>query len=192
VPRGGGIIDVTVEAVREKLKPINLPMQGKVTSVEGIALASKLKGVSERMVEGARHVLSAAGYRASFRIVDDDSALQRGAAFAVCAKTDTGCILGSDRSADPSRKSEEIGEYAAKALIEDLRTGACVDRYLADQLILYAALADGVSQYRIPRITEHIESSLWLAETMLGARADLTDNMLTINGVGFMPAWKKR
>jgi RNA 3'-terminal phosphate cyclase (ATP) len=192
VPRGGGIIDVTVEPVREKLKPIDLPEQGRVISVQGIALASKLKGVSERMVEGGRQVLKPAGYKASFSMVDDDSALQRGAAFALYAKTDAGCILGSDRSADPQRKSEDIGEHAARSLVEDLRTGACVDRYLADQLILYAALADGVSRYRIPRLTEHIEANLWLAETILGAKADLTGNLLTINGVGFMPAWKKR
>ena len=46
---------------------------------------------------------------------------------------------GDDRAGEPRRTSEDIG------------------RYLADQLIFYAALADGVSQYRILRLTEHVD-----------------------------------
>jgi len=66
-----------------------------------------------------------------------------------------------------------------------LATGATVDRYLADQLIFYAALADGVSEYRIPRLTEHVETDLWLAETMLGAKAEVNDNLVRIQGIGY-------
>jgi RNA 3'-terminal phosphate cyclase (ATP) len=66
-----------------------------------------------------------------------------------------------------------------------LATGATVDRYLADQLILYAALADGVSEYRIPRLTEHIETNLWLVESILGAKSEVNKNLVKIQGVGY-------
>jgi len=36
------------------------------------------------------------------------------------------------------------------SLLEDLATPATTDRHLADQLILFAALAKGTTQYRIP------------------------------------------
>jgi len=49
-------------------------------------------------------------------------------------------------------------------LLEDLAVGAAVDRYLADQLIIDAALASETTAYQIPRLTDHMDTNLWLAE----------------------------
>ncbi len=187
VPRGGGIIEVAVAPVRGKVKPIRLPNQGDTTRIEGIALSSHLqeRKVSERMAATCSEVLSSNGYRAQIEIVQDTRALQRGAALAIYAKTSSGCIIGADRAGEPRRTSEDIGKYVAKNLIEDLATGATVDRYSADQLIFYAALADGVSEYRIPRLTEHVETNLWLAESILGARTEVSKNLVKIQGIGY-------
>ena len=158
VPRGGGIIQVVVEPVKGKIRPVRLPDQGDVTGIGGVALSSHLKErrVSERMAEKCSEVLRSSGYQAQIKIVHDTLALQRGAVLAIYAKTSSGCIIGADRAGEPRRTAEDIGRYVARHLIEDLATAATVDRYLADQLIFYAALADGVSQYRIPRLTEHM------------------------------------
>ena len=187
VPRGGGVVEVTVEAVTGKIKPISLLSQGDVVGIEGVALASHLKErrVSERMVEKCNQVLKSNGYRAQIEVVYDTLALQRGAALTIYAKTSSGGIIGADRAGEPRRTSEDIARYVAKSLVEDLATGATVDRYSADQLIFYAALADGVSQYRIPRLTEHVETNLWLAETMLGARTEVNHNLVKIHGIGY-------
>ncbi len=190
VPRGGGIIQVEVEPVKGKIKPIRLPSQGDVTRIDGVALSSHLKPrrVSERMVEKCSEVLQSKGYSPQIEIVYDTSALQRGAALAIYAKASSGCIIGADRAGAPRRTSEDIGKYVARNLIEDLATGATVDRYLADQLIFYAALADGVSQYSIPRLTEHVETNLWLVESMLGAKTEVSNNMVSIQGIGYYPS----
>ena len=187
VPRGGGIIEVAVEPVKGKIKPITLPSQGNVTDIQGIALSSHLKErkVSQRMVAKCNDVLKSSGYQATIKVVHDTSALQRGAALAVYAETSSRCIIGADRAGEPRRTSEDIGRHVATSLIEDLSTGATVDRYLADQLIFYAALADGVSQYRIPRLTEHVETNLWLVKTILGARTEVDKNLVKIQGIGY-------
>jgi RNA 3'-terminal phosphate cyclase (ATP) len=189
VPRGGGIIEVGVEPVGGKLKPINLPTQGKITGIQGIALSSHLKQrrVSERMVEKCNQVLKSKDYQADIEVVNDTSALQRGAALAIFAKTSSGCIIGADRAGEPRRTSEDIGKYVANSLTEDLSTGATVDRHLADQLIFYAALADGVSEYRIPKLTEHVETNLWLVETILGTKTEVEGNLVNIQGTGYSP-----
>jgi len=187
VPRGGGVVEVTVGPVRGKIKPISLLSQGDVVGIEGVALASHLKErrVSERMVEKCNQVLKSNGYRAQIEVIYDTLALQRGAALMLYAKTSSGGIIGADRAGEPRRTSEDIARYVAKSLVEDLATGATVDRYSADQLIFYAALADGVSQYRIPRLTEHVETNLWLAETMLGAKTEVNHNLVRIQGIGY-------
>jgi RNA 3'-terminal phosphate cyclase (ATP) len=187
VPRGGGVVEVTVEPLTGKIKPISLLSQGDVVGIEGVALASHLKErrVSERMVEKCNQVLKSNGYRAQIKVIYDTLALQRGAALMLYAKTSSGGIIGADRAGEPRRTSEDIARYVARNLVEELAAGATVDRYLADQLIFYAALADGVSEYRIPRLTEHVETNLWLAETMLGARTEVNQNLVRIQGIGY-------
>ncbi len=187
VPRGGGIIEVEIEPVAGRIKPIRLARQGDITRIEGVALSSHLKqrSVSERMTEKCSEVLRSNGYSAQIEIVHDNSALQRGAALTIYAKTTAGCIIGADRAGKPGRTSEDIGRYVAGSLVEDWATGATVDRYLADQLIFYAALADGVSQYRVPRLTEHVMTNLWLVESILGAKTETTNNVIRIHGIGY-------
>lgn len=187
VPRGGGIIELKVEPVKEKLKAVRWLDQGQVRAIRGVALSSHLqeRKVSQRMGEKCRQLLRARGYEVKIELIYDTSALQPGAALAIWAETDTGCIIGADRAGAPGRSSEEIGRDVARSLTEDLASGATVDRFLADQLLFYAALAQGTSQYLIPRMTEHVETNLWLVESLLGARGEVVGNRLTVQGVGF-------
>jgi RNA 3'-terminal phosphate cyclase (ATP) len=186
VPRGGGIIEVRVEPA-EKLKPLNLNEQGEIFSIKGIALSSHLKEkrVSQRMAEECRKVLGSYGYKAEIEKIEDESSLQGGAALVIYAGTSLGNWIGSDRAGRPGRSSESIGRYVAERFIEDVRTGAAVDRYVADQLIIYAGLAEGVTRYSVPRITEHVETNLWLVEEFLGAKTKINGNLLEIEGIGF-------
>jgi len=187
VPRGEGIIEIQVEPV-SKLKPLNLVEQGKITSIDGIALSSHLeeKRVSQRMAAECRKALSAQGYKVEIQEIYDKSSLQEGAALAIYAGTSSGNIIGSDRAGRPGRRSESIGRYVAQNFMEDVATGAAVDRYIADQVIIYAGLAEGISRYSIPRITEHVETNLWLIEEFLGAKTKISDNLIIeIEGTGF-------
>ena len=187
VPKGKGIIEIEVEPV-EKLKPFNPIEQGKITSINGIALSSHLeeKKVSQRMAQECRKILSSQGYKVEIKEIYDESSLQEGAALAIYADTSSGSVIGSDKAGRPGRRSESIGRYVAQNFMEDVNTGAAVDRYIADQLIIYAGLAEGISRYSIPRITEHVETNLWLIEEFLGARTKISDNLIIeIEGIGF-------
>jgi len=186
VPKGGGIIEVKVGPAR-KLKAIELTEQGQILSIKGIALSSHLKEkrVSQRMAEECQKVLSSYGYKAEIQKIEDESSLQEGAALAIYGETSLGSRIGSDRAGRPGRSSESIGRYVAESFVEDVKTGAAVDRYIADQIIIYAGLAEGVTRYSIPRISEHVETNLWLIEEFLGARATITGNVVEIEGIGF-------
>ncbi len=186
VPRGGGIIEIRVEPTG-KLKPLNLTEQGEILSIKGIALSSHLreKRVGQRMAAECQKVLNSYGYKSEIEKIEDESSLQEGAALAIYAEMSLGNRIGSDRAGRPGRSSESIGRYVAERLIEDVKTGAAVDRYIADQLILYAGLAEGVTRYSVPRITEHVETNLWLIGEFLSARTKIDGNLLEIEGIGF-------
>jgi RNA 3'-terminal phosphate cyclase (ATP) len=187
VPRGGGRIMVRTSPVAGCLKPLALGHRFSAERVWGIALSSHLREreVSERMAGGCRHELKRHRVMAEFRIVFDNTASQPGAALAVFAEDSAGAILGADRAGARGRPSEEIARHVARSLLEDLRTGATVDRFLADQLILYAALAKGTSVYRIPRVTDHVEANLWLVQQIMAVQSSSEDGLLSIRGIGY-------
>jgi RNA 3'-terminal phosphate cyclase (ATP) len=70
-------------------------------------------------------------------------------------------------------------------LLEDLDSGATVDRHLGDQLVLYAALADGVSEYIVPAVTDHVDANCWLAAQVLGAAVEMAGQHIRIRGIGY-------
>jgi RNA 3'-terminal phosphate cyclase (ATP) len=184
-PRGGGTIQVRVQPVRGGIKPLRLLTQGEITRVSGLALSSHLRQqrVSQRMAEECQRVVASGGYRVAIDTLWDETAPQAGASLAVWAETDSGCLLGADRAGKRGRSSEEIGTYVARSLFDDLETGATVDRHLGDQLIIYGALASGVTEYIVPRFTEHIDANLWLA-AKFGAKPRLDGTRLRIEGMG--------
>ena len=187
VPSGQGIWHLSATPVTNRLQPLILDQAGVVKKIWGIALSSRLRerSVSDRMAETATRAFSVAGYQADIEVLYDDNALQAGAGLAAFADLSGGARIGSDRAGALRRSSEAIGKYVARQLLEDLQTGATLDRYASDQIIPLAALAAGESRFRIPRVSEHIESNAWLSREFLGAEVKIQGHELVVNGVGF-------
>ncbi|MGH7830202.1 MAG: RNA 3'-terminal phosphate cyclase, partial [Candidatus Binatia bacterium] len=186
VPRGDGVIELRVKPAKRRLRPLSLTAQGSLSEVCGIAFSSNLeeRRVSERMAAVCEKRLGQAGLASKIARVYDKSASHAGASLAVWGRSSTECLLGADRAGALRRSSESIGRFVAGTFLDDLATGATVDRHLADQLVLFAALAEGVSQYLVPRPTEHLESNLWLAE-LFGAKVRDGGQRVAIEGLGF-------
>jgi RNA 3'-terminal phosphate cyclase (ATP) len=195
VPKGNGKIEVTAFPIKKFIKPLIRVDRGKTTGIKGIALSSLLKDrkVSDRMAEECQKCLTSKGYVPDIETFYDSkdnpvyqgASIQAGASLAVWAETDTGCLIGSDMAGAPGRPAEYIGKKVADRLIEVLETNATVDEHTADQLIPFCGLADGWSSYIIPKMTDHIETRLWLTEKMLGAKTEVKGNRLRIKGIAY-------
>jgi RNA 3'-terminal phosphate cyclase len=155
----------------------------------GIALSSHLeeRQVSRRMADQARDVLGKSGYQVEIEIRNDTESLQRGAALALFADEGQAVRLGADRAGALRRSAESIGKHVAGQLLDDLMSGATLDRFAADQVIPFAALAAGESRFIIPTVTDHVLTGAWLAEVFLGAQVRIDGQHLAIHGVGFWP-----
>ncbi len=187
VPLGQGELLLEAAPRRKPLDPWVAREQGRLRRIQGISLASHLRGekVSRRMADEARRLMESFGHSVDIDVIDDDLAVQKGAALALWMETETGCRLGADQAGRRGRRSENIAAHVVQTLLEDYDTGATVDRFLADQLILFAALARGPSEYMVPRMTDHLASNLWLVEKMLGTRTEWEGNLLRIDGIGY-------
>jgi RNA 3'-terminal phosphate cyclase (ATP) len=138
------------------------------------------------MADACQETLKKRGLHADIRLLHDDTAPQAGAALALFAEGPD-ALLGADQAGALRRRAESIGRHVAQALLDDLDSGATVDRYLADQILIFAALAAGTSAFRIPQVTDHVLTNIWLVETILGAQTHLDGQQLRIQGVGYGP-----
>lgn len=189
VPRGNGILRLTVTPLSKPFQLLAGEETGPVRRLWGIALSSHLeeRQVSRRMADAAQDTLTKAGHRAEIEILNDTASLQRGAALALFADTEDAVRLGADRAGALRRSAESIGKRTAGQLLEDLATGATLDRFAADQIIPFAALAEGESRFIIPAVTDHVLTGAWLAEIFLNARVGIEGQCLRILGAGFWP-----
>ena len=112
------------------------------------------------MAETAHNVFAAADYRADIEVRNDTSALQPGAALAAFADLRGAARLGADQAGAPRRRAEAIGRHVAHQLLEDLHTGATLDRYAADQIIPFAALDHEVIMRVVDKFLMQLEDQL--------------------------------
>lgn len=74
-------------------------------------------------------------------------------------------------------------------VIKEIWSGCCVDQYLQDQLVIFMALANGVSRVRAGPLTLHTTTGIHMTSMFTGAEfKTVEDNGTTIiecKGVGF-------
>ena len=73
------------------------------------------------------------------------------------------------------KPAEQVGREAAQAFTRFLASRAALDLHLADQLLLYAALAEGTTALTVEAITEHTRTNLWVIGQFLGPRFAVTE-----------------
>lgn len=176
-PQGGGVVDVEVNALPQGtcLQPVRLTERGAVTtvSIEAIACGKLGREAAERMAVVAQRVLrqensTLRAIRWNVNI-SSPAAKATGGSIVITALTEKGCILGSSALSEPGRSSEQVGQAAAEDMLEALATGACVDQWMQDQLIIYMALADGDSKISCGQLTLHTRTAIAVAEQMTTA-----------------------
>jgi RNA 3'-terminal phosphate cyclase (ATP) len=72
------------------------------------------------------------------------------------------------------KPAEAVGEEAAVEFLTHHQTGMPIDPHLADQLVLYLALAKGPSVFATSRITGHLETNLVVAGYFLDIAVQIT------------------
>ena len=175
-PKGMGEVTLKVKPV-SKLTPLRLEEFDEIQEIKGVSVCTFLEKqkVAERQSEAATYTLKNHGYDTKIRVVNDRSnTFQRGSSMVLWAKTSKGAILGGDAIGKLRKSSEAVGKEAAENLLKETEAKATVDVHLADMLIPYIALANGTSTYLTRKITDHIDTNIWLTEKILGINIQVT------------------
>ncbi|WP_416838557.1 RNA 3'-terminal phosphate cyclase [Haloferax sp. DFSO52] len=158
-PAGGGRLAVRIDpADPASLDVLDRPsLDGlHVYSVASDALSDA--SVADRQVEGVRTALAAEGVEAPLRAsVTYAESTSPGTAVVLVARCgDT--VAGFDAYGERGVPAEDVGAQAVDAFTDWYRGDAPVDRHMADQLLVWVALAGG--RVRIPAVTEHVRTNL--------------------------------
>ncbi len=186
-PRGGGLVRVEVERVRE-WTPLVLPKRGDIERIAGRAHASNLpEDVVKRMKSGALQPLSRyMAVRVHDETLGPDRAMGPGGAIVLWAETSE-TILGASALAEKGKRAEKVGEEAAIALLDEIESGATIDAHAADQVLVYAAMGSGPSEFHVREVTEHMRTVMWLLGSFLGTQFNIASLGL-LSRVSITPA----
>ncbi len=195
-PRGGGEIEVRISP-SPTLRAIGWTQRGRVLSIRGRACSLGLPAhIAQRMRDAALAVLRTAGHaEAQIELEIGSSGRSEGCAITLWAECEGGrrfqpsqpeqpgllrrSRLGGSALGRRGRRAEQVGEEAARALLSELAGEAAVDSHLADQLLVWLALAEGRSEFTTARATDHLRSAAQVARAILGTHIEIEDGAPT-------------
>ncbi len=168
-PRGGGHVRVRVIPRTSPGAPISLFDRGELRDLRILSVVAGLPlTIAERQMDQGVKVLRRGGVEADIdRRVEGVPSRGNGTFFFIEAHYEH-VTAGFGALGAIGKRAEEVGREAAEEFLEHHATGAPVDPYLGDQLLLYAAL-DGAGGYAASRLSEHLLTNAWVIGRFLPA-----------------------
>ena len=172
-PTGGGEMRVRIVGRNESLRPIVLTERGELQRVWGMAAAMNLPAhIPQRMTVRVRNVLEGEAVKP----VQVAPRRLRGAGpgagiflFAEYARA----IAGFTAYGRKGLPSERVAENACKDILAHHRAGVPLDPYLADQLVVPMAVAQGASHVTTSRVSPHLLTNVWTVRQFLAVEINV-------------------
>lgn len=165
-PKGGGEVTATIAPAAARL-PLNLTERGTLRRVTVYALLSNLPDhIAQRERDAAANLLR------DRREIQPRLEIQRlpstgeGTMVALVAEFEN-TVVGFSAMGQIGKRAERVAEEAVRPFLKFLQSDATVDSHLADQLLLYMALAGGHSRIVTNELTAHVRTNIWLIEKFL-------------------------
>jgi RNA 3'-terminal phosphate cyclase (ATP) len=166
-PKGGGRVLMRIHPGR--LMHLELTERRRFIRYDVLSTASenlRQARVAERQSDSAISVL---GRRSERELCEYVDTLSTGSSIHIHAHFEN-TNLGATVLGERGKPSERIGEECANLLRGQVETGACMDRWMADQILPYMALAPGSSRVSVAELTRHARTSIWVIEKFLPVR----------------------
>jgi RNA 3'-terminal phosphate cyclase (ATP) len=173
-PIGGGEIRATIEG-RGKDTPLtglDLGQRGAQLRVRGLSASSNLpKHIRIRQEKTALQALRSSGVNARIEVVDAPSK-GMGTVVFCWAEFENGAA-GFTSLGERGKPAERVAKETTDELLGFLQGNAALDRFLADQLVLPMALAEGPSRFSTEMVTQHLLTNAWVVNQFFPDRVQV-------------------
>ena len=186
-PQGGGIVHAEV-VPSASLEGIILEDRGPLRTITGLSVVSNLpRSIAERQRNQASKRLRGKGLEADISLLEAPS-IGTGTFFFLLVHFEH-IVAGFSALGARGKRAEKVADEAVNELFSYLRTGDAVDPYLADQLILYMALARGRSSFTTSQISRHLLTNVWVVEQFLPVKFQVEGKLgepgsVRVEGIG--------
>ncbi len=163
-PRGGGRVLLRIHPGR--LRHLDLTERRRFIRYDIISIASenlRHARVAERQTDAAIRVL---GRKSEIELSEYARIQSPGSSLHAHAHFEN-TILGATTLGERGKPAETVGEECANLLKNQIETGACLDRWMADQILPYMALSQKKSSVSVAGLTNHARASMWVIEKFL-------------------------
>ncbi|MBI2542578.1 MAG: RNA 3'-terminal phosphate cyclase [Candidatus Aenigmarchaeota archaeon] len=182
--KGQGEVKIIFKPVK-KLNPVKLTERGKINHIKGISVVGSLpEDIAKRQANGAKKALVENSFpdaQIEKRVVDTASPGTSITLWADCGNS----VIGSDNIGEIGKPAQKVGEEASFELIKSMESNAALDKWMADQIIPFIALAKGKSEIKVEEITEHCRTNIAVTEKILGVKFGMEGTMVSVDGIDF-------
>ena len=179
-PEGGAEMEVKVHPTN--LKSLQLLERGnlkKILSLSGASEFLKNKKVAERQLAGVREVLGKLKLPIEEKV---EYYKTRSPGSQIClAALFENTVIGADNLGKLGKRAEDVGKEAALELLKEQKTGACLDKHLADQILVFMALSKGKCSVTVSEITNHCKTNIWVVEKFIDGKFEIKDALISWN-----------
>jgi RNA 3'-phosphate cyclase len=182
-PKGGGKITVSLTPA-QRLMPIEMVKRGELSKLNILSALSNLpRKIGERQRDQALKRLCNQGYFPETELIQAPSYGQGTVVFIEPA-FEKG-FAGFTSLGERGKPAEQVANDACDEFFKFIQTEAAIDEHLADQLLLYMALANGKSTFITNRITRHLRTNAWMIEQFLPVKFDIdeTTGRVSVKGI---------
>jgi RNA 3'-phosphate cyclase len=185
-PKGGGKISASISPAR-RLRAIERASRGKMQALYLLSALSNLpKQIGERQRDQVIRRLNAEGLKVAKEEPVDAPSPGEGTVVFIWSRFENG-NAGFTSLGRKGKRAEKVADDACSQFLRFEASEASVDTHLADQLVLFMALAEGRSSLITESITTHLKTNMWVIEKFLPVRFDADPGMgrVSVVGVGF-------
>ncbi len=165
-PHGGGEIRAEIAPLKT-LSGLELssPLRTRKPLVFSVITADLPSHIRTRQARRAESLLREAGLEPEFRLETVKSSSP--GTFVGVVGAEGAARMGYFALGARGKPAEKVAEEAVRPYLEGMRLAASVDEFLADQLLLPAALAQGRTLFRTPRLSRHLLTNVWVIRQFL-------------------------
>ncbi len=188
-PKGGGKVGVSISPV-ERLAALDRTLRGGLQDIRVLSAVSNLPtSIGKRQQDQALKRLAKKGHNVGQVQLVEAPSLSAGTAVFIVAEFEN-AVAGFTSLGKRGKPAERVADEACSSFFKFMAAEAGVDDHLADQLVLYMALAEGSSSFVAESITEHLLTNIWVIEQFLPVtfNVDKKTRNVSVQGVGFRPS----
>lgn len=172
-PIGKGEIEVKIEST-DQIKDINLAERGSLQCLSGISVVAGLPlSIAERQKREVKRNLK--DWTPEIEVLEVSTA-SKGTFVFLLAEFEN-LVAGFSALGEPGKLAEKVADEACDDFLYYYNSGQAIEQWLADQIILFLALAKENSVFTTSKISQHLLTNIWVIKKFLDANIEIAGEL---------------